>query len=263
MNEFPGLVDSHFHLLSLEQKGLDPAACVQEFFVAGGRWLLDVAVDTREWERRLAFGQEELRLWFTAGIHPSEAASTSPLEEESLAVQVRNPRCLAVGEIGLDWYRGREHETEQRELFRHQLQLAAAEGLPVVIHNREADRELLEDLDGVGWRGTGIQHCFSSDRTFAKQALDRGFFLSFAGNLTYRSATALRDVAAWAPLDRLLVETDAPYLAPQAVRGRPNQPIHAGLTAQCLAAVRGLPLEAVLEATGDNFSRLFALTGRG
>jgi TatD DNase family protein len=200
-------------------------------------------------------------LWFTAGIHPSEAHLGAGAELDAVAGQLDHPRCRAVGEIGLDWYRGRDHESAQRELFRAQLGLAAAKNLPVVIHNRDADREVLEDLDAVGWAGSGIQHCFSSDLAFAKAALDRGFFLSFAGNLTYPSAANLREVAAWAPLDRLLVETDAPYLAPQAVRGKPNRPVHAGLTARFLADLRGLATEEVLRITGDNFARLLGLSG--
>ena len=258
MNEFPGLVDSHFHLLSLGFRGLDPGVCVTEFFEAGGRWALDVAVDAQGWDRRLAWGVPEPRLWYTAGIHPSEAAGTTQADLQEVAQQLSHERCLAVGEIGLDWYRGRDHEVAQRELFRAQLALAASQGLPVVIHNRQADKELLEDLRG--WSGTGIQHCFSSNKEFARAALDLGFFLSFAGNLTYPSASTLREVAAWAPLDRLLVETDSPFLPPQPFRGQPNRPIHAGTTARCLAELRGLSLEEVLRITGDNFARLFALT---
>jgi TatD DNase family protein len=263
MNEFPGLVDSHFHLLSLEYKGLDPRVCLDEFFGAGGRWALDVAVDTRGWDRRLAWGEGEERLWFTAGIHPSEAGASAPTDLAELGDQLEHVRCVAVGEIGLDWYRGRQDEAAQRRLFREQLALSASFDLPVVIHNREADRELLEDLDASPWSGRGVQHCFSSNLDFAKAALDRGFFLSFAGNLTYPSAGALREVAAWAPLDRLLVETDAPYLAPQGFRGKPNRPVHAGLTARCLAEVRGTSVDHVLGVTADNFARLFGITDRG
>jgi TatD DNase family protein len=263
MNEFdgafPGLVDSHFHLLSLERRGLDPAACCDEFFEAGGRWALDVAVDARGWDRRLAWGENEPRLWYTAGIHPSEAAVFTADDVAAVAEQAVHPRCLAVGEIGLDWYRGRDDEAAQRRLFREMLAVARERALPIVIHNREADRELIDELDAFGWNGTGIQHCFSSDIAFARQALDRGFFLSFAGNLTYPANAALREVAGWAPLDRLLVETDAPYLAPQPVRGKPNRPLYTGLTARCLAEVRGLAVEEVLKTTGDNFARLMGL----
>jgi TatD DNase family protein len=259
MNEYSGLVDSHLHLLSMEAKGLDPIACLEEFFGAGGRWALDVAVDVGGWERRLAWAAGEPRLWLTAGIHPSEASSVTEADLAVLEDQLVQPRTKAVGEIGLDWYRGREDAAAQRSLFRSQLVLSGRTGLPVIIHNRQADAEVLEDLDASAWSGKGIQHCFSSDKVFARQALDRGFLLSFAGNLTYPSAGSLREVAAWAPLDRLLVETDSPYLAPQPVRGRPNRPVHAGHTAACLAEVRGIPVEAVLEASGANFARLFGL----
>lgn len=262
MTDFPGLVDSHLHLLSLEQKGLDPEQCLEEFFAAGGRWALDVAVDSHGWDRRITWASRWPQLGLTAGIHPSEADRLLPGDLDAVARQSLDPRCLAVGEIGLDWYRGRAAEKAQRTLFQDQLRLAQERRLPVVIHNREADRELIEDLDAVGWQGRGIQHCFSSGKDFARQALDRGFFLSFAGNLTYPSAHSLREVAAWAPLDRILVETDAPYLAPQSVRGKPNRPVHAGLTARFLAVLRGLEVDTVLTVTGDNFAELMGLTGR-
>jgi len=238
------------------RRGSTPRPCLEEFFAAGGRWLLDVAVDAQGWERRLAWGANEPRLGFTAGLHPSEACRIGSSDLDLVAHQSLDPRCLAIGEIGLDWYRGRQDEADQRRVFRAQLALARARNLPVVIHNREADAELIEDLDAEGWDGKGIQHCFSSGLAFARQALDRGFYLSFAGNLTYRSASGLREVAAWAPLDRILVETDAPYLAPQAVRGRANRPVYAGHTAAHLAELRGLPLEEMLKITGDNYGRL-------
>src|SRR5690242_4065974 len=110
MNEYPGLVDSHFHLLSLEKRGLDPAECCAEFFGAGGRWALDVAVDANDWDRRLHWGEGEPRLWYTAGIHPSEASTCTPGDVAAVVSQAEHPRCLAVGEIGLDWYRGRDDE---------------------------------------------------------------------------------------------------------------------------------------------------------
>lgn len=259
MNEFPGLVDSHLHLLSMESKGLDTGQVLAEFFEAGGRWALDVAVDSEAWDRRWTWGKDEPRLYYTAGVHPSEASGFAPVHLSAVAHQLDHPRCVAVGEIGLDWFRGRDEEEAQRRLFRAQLELAADRRLPVVIHNRQADRELLEDLDAVHWQGQGIQHCFSSDQTFAREALDRGFYLSFAGNLTYPASKTLREVAAWAPADRLLVETDAPYLPPQPFRGQPNRPRNAGVTAQCLAEVRGVSLGEILRLTGDNFGRLFGL----
>ena len=259
MNEYPGLVDSHTHLLSLERRGLDPAQCCAEFFAAGGRWALDVAVDARDWDRRLSWGEKETRLWYTAGIHPSEAGNFTEADVSAVKTQLEHPRCVAVGEVGLDWYRGRDDEDAQRRLFRHMLAAARDAALPIVIHNRAADKELIDELDAFGWKGLGIQHCFSSDVAFARQALDRGFFLSFAGNLTYPANAALREVAAWAPLDRLLVETDAPYLSPQPVRGKPNRPVNAGLTAACLAELRGLTLPQLLAATGDNFAGLMKL----
>ena len=256
MAQFPGLVDSHFHSLSMRGKNLDPHAALVRFFAAGGRWALDVAVDADGWDERQAVATEFSGVFLSAGLHPSRAANLTEHDWSLLAGQLSSPLTLALGEVGLDWYRGREHEAAQRTVFRRQLGLARDAGLPLIVHNRDADRELLEDLDAEGWRGNGIFHCFSSDLAMARQGLDRGFLLSFAGNVTYPSSHALRDVARWAPADRLLVETDSPYLSPQGHRKSPNEPLNAGYTAEVLAELRGVSLVELLEQTAANFARV-------
>ena len=244
----------------MEEKGLVVENCIDEFFRSGGVGLLDVAVDHHDWEKRVAWGSVDPRIWFSAGIHPSEASRTKDGDLTEVELQTADPRCVAVGEIGLDWYRGRDTETGQHQLFRDQLAIARRRRLPVIIHDREADKELLEDLDGCSWDGRGVIHCFSSDISFARKVLDRGFLISFAGTLTYPSASTLREVAAWAPLEKLLVETDAPFLSPQPRRGKTNSPINAGFTAARLAEVRGVKVEEILQITQDNFLGLFGLT---
>jgi len=252
------LIDSHCHLRSLRDKGLDPGACLAEFFEKGGKWLVDVAVDEEGWDERLTWSLGLPTVGHSAGIHPSESQKPESTLLK-LEAQLQSPRCWAVGEIGLDWFRGRTQEAKQRDWFRRQLYLAQRAGLPIIIHNREADTEILEDLKEAGWNGEGILHCFSSDLPFARAVLDHGLTLSFAGNVTYPSAGRLREVAAWAPADRLLVETDSPYLAPQAVRGTTNRPVNVGHTGAVVAGTRGISEASFWESMERNFLRVFAV----
>ncbi|MEI8093211.1 MAG: TatD family hydrolase [Spirochaetales bacterium] len=256
MSEFSGLVDSHFHSLSMRTKGLDPHECLERFFSQGGRWALDVAVGIAGWQLRQELALAFKGVYLTAGFHPSEAPGVSEGDWETLQGQLANPKTLALGEVGLDWYRGRDSAGVQREVFRRQVGLALKANLPLVIHNREADTELIQDLDAERWSGKGILHCFSSDLSMARRGLDRGFLLSFAGNVTYPSAAALREVARWVPSDQILVETDSPYLSPQGFRSQPNEPLLAGHTAAFIAELRGVNLADFLEQTGRNFARL-------
>jgi TatD DNase family protein len=238
---------------------MDVEDCLQRFFSHGAAFAVDVAVNTRGWAQRLDLAHRVGRLYLSAGVHPSEAAHAQDIDWESLEVQWQHPLTVAVGEIGLDWFRGRHEEGAQRSVFRRQLCRAAELGLPVILHNRSADSEVLEDLREVGWKGRGILHCFSSDQVFAQECLDLGFLISFAGNVTYPSAGGLREVARWVPKDRILIETDAPYLSPQGKRGTPNEPLNAGLTAEVLANLRGESLSEFLACTRENLAGLLGI----
>ncbi len=256
MKPYTGLIDSHFHSQSMLFKAMDVADCLTRFFAEGGELALDMAVHVRDGAAREELSELFPGIFTAAGFHPAEAGNVSEEDWLLLRQQLTHPKALVVGEIGLDWYRGRENEHAQRELFRRQLALAQEVKKPVSIHNREADKELLEDLAAEGWKRPGIFHCFSSDLTLARKGLDLGFYLSFAGNVTYPSSSALREVARWAPAERILVETDAPYLSPQGKRGQPNQPLNAGLTATAVAELRGVGLPEFLEQSRRNFHTL-------
>jgi len=260
---FTGLIDSHFHSQSMVDKAMDVGECLTRFFAGGGELALDMAVHVRDGSAREELSERFPGVYIAAGIHPSEAGKVGGDDWILLRKQLSHPKALILGEIGLDWYRGRDREGAQRELFRRQLSLAQELAKPVSIHNREADKELLEDLAAEAWKGPGIFHCFSSDLTLARKGLDLGFYLSFAGNVTYPSSSALREVARWAPADRLLVETDSPYLSPQGFRGQPNQPLNASITATTIAQLRGESLEEFLQQTRSNFRTLvgWAVTG--
>ncbi len=209
------------------------------------------------------------RIFATAGVHPQEAAQCTALALANLDALLDEPEVLACGEIGLDFYHEENPPVEvQREAFRAQMELAAGHRKPIVIHCRpgtafgedaDAWEQTLAMLE-EHWQPTGlagILHCFSGDRAQAERALALGFLVSFAGNLTYPSAGALREVAAQVPADRLLVETDCPFLAPAPDRGKRNEPAFAARTAETLARLRGLSPEALGAQTTANFNRLF------
>jgi TatD DNase family protein len=180
------------------------------------------------------------------------------LLDDQLKDDAVRPHISAVGEMGLDWYRGQDHRAEQISVFESQLALARREDLPVIIHNRDADDDVLACLDaypGV----TGVMHCFSSTRSFAVECLDRGFSISFAGNVTYKRSESIREAARTVPDDRLLLETDAPFLAPQVVRGETNHPGYVRYVYDFVADLRGVAVEELIDQVARNFRTLFRL----
>ncbi len=195
-------------------------------------------------------------IYATVGVHPHEARKADPASLDRLEKLCAQPRVLAVGEIGLDYHYDHSPRAVQRDVFAAQLAIAGRAGLPVIIHTREAWRDTL-DLVRANWQGTGIMHCFTGDYDEAREALDLGFYISFAGILTFPKAQPLRDAAARLPLNRILVETDAPYLAPVPHRGKRNEPAFVVETARALAQARGIAPDAAADATAENFLGLF------
>ncbi len=195
-------------------------------------------------------------IYATAGIHPHEARKADDAAFQKLEELCLHPKVLAVGEIGLDYHYDHSPREVQREVFTTQLELARRAGKPIVIHTREAWRDTVQLLR-AHWQGSGIMHCFTGDYAQAVEALDLGFLISFGGILTFPRAEGLRDVAARVPLDRILVETDAPYLAPVPYRGQRNEPAFVIETLRMLAKVQGISEQAAAEATAANFLRLF------
>jgi TatD DNase family protein len=192
------------------------------------------------------------------GIHPHDAARWTDELHAGLRGLASAPEVSAVGEIGLDYHYDRSPRETQREVFARLIALARELGKPIVVHTRSAPEDTLSILESEGARDVGgIIHCFSEDRAFASRALGLGFDLSFSGIVTFKNAHAVRDVAAWAPLDRILVETDSPYLAPVPFRGKRCEPAHVVHTARCLAALRGVAVEDVAAAASTNTARRF------
>lgn len=192
-----------------------------------------------------------------AGVHPHRATAFGPGHERRLEELAGAGQIRAVGEIGLDYHYGLSPRDAQRAALRAQLAAAARLGLPAIIHSRASGADIVEDVDTVGFGSGGILHCFTETWDIAARMIDRGFLVSFSGILTFPNAGALRDVARKVPLDRLLVETDAPYLAPVPHRGRRNEPAFVIATIGVLARLRGLDPARLADATAENFFRLF------
>lgn len=205
--------------------------------------------------------------WATVGVHPDNEGVKEP-SLEALLSRGRMPRVVGVGETGLDYYRlaGRSIADMgwQRDRFRTHIQAARQLGLPLVVHTRSASEDTLAILreqgeDGSAGSAGGVFHCFTESMEVARAALDLGFYISFSGIVTFKTAQDIRDVAAMVPLDRMLIETDSPYLAPVPYRGKTNNPSYVPHVAKQLAGVRGVTVETIAQATSANFSRLFAV----
>ena len=199
--------------------------------------------------------------WCSAGVHPDNEGVREPSVADLVELAAR-PRVVAIGETGLDYYRlnGRSvaDMAWQRERFRTHIRAARATALPLVVHTRSASDDTVAILREEGAQA-GVFHCFTETEAVARAALDLGFCISFSGILTFKTAQALRDVASFVPLDRCLIETDSPYLAPVPYRGKTNSPAYVPLVAQQIAALKGIPVEEVARATSANFERLFKL----
>jgi TatD DNase family protein len=252
------LVDSHCHL-DMAQFDADREAVVGRARVAGVTNLLIVGgVDAERGHRRALDVAGKLGFPASAGVHPHEARLASEAIYDELGGLARDGRIVAIGEIGLDFHYDHSPRDVQREVFRRQLHLARELGRPVIIHTREADEEtaaLLEE-EGAGEVG-GVIHCFTGGHELARRALGLGFFLSFSGIVAFPRAEVIQEVARTLPLDRLLIETDSPFLAPPPHRGKRNEPAYVLEVARKVAALRQQPVEEVGRASQENFRRLF------
>mgnify|MGYP006266146851 CR=1 FL=1 len=253
----PGSVDSHFHALVMKERGLPTTDLLRDAFDDGLSYALDIAVTLDDFEERRQELSELDGVYLSAGLHPSGAGSvTFETAEPELRRLLSQPRVVALGEIGLDRYRDHGTPEEQRELFLAQIELARELGLPVVVHNRDATPDILDVFRAHPPAAESIMHCFSADAEAARAFLDLGFSISYGGNVTYKRSDDIREAARMTPSDRLLVETDAPFLAPQAVRGRPNHPGYVGYTYEFLAELRGEAVEDLAGAARATFERI-------
>jgi TatD DNase family protein len=247
------VTDAHAHLDACDE----PAAMLLERARAAGvTRVVTIGTGIDSCRAALAIADADEGVFAALGIDPHRAATPEAGRVEELRELLAHPKAVAVGETGLDTVRQIATPIEQRRLLDAHLALADELGLPVVIHNREADEETVAALEP--FRGTVVLHCFSSPG-LVSVAVERGYYVSFAGNATYPSAVHLRDASASVPVDRILVETDSPYLAPQPVRGRPNEPANVAHTVRALAEARGVGAEQLEAATHANAATAFGL----
>ena len=251
------LVDSHAHL-EMKQFAKDLPQVIERAEEKGLRYILTIGVDIESCKRSIELAESYQILYAGIGIHPHDAKNASSAVIEQLKLLAEHPRVLAIGEIGLDYYRLYSPKEEQQRLFRQQLRLAKELRLPIIIHNREANRDIIQIMDEEkGWEIGGVFHCFSGDKRFAQLCLSKGFYLSFAGNITYPKANRLREVLREIPLNRILIETDCPYISPQAYRGSRNEPSYVIETARVIADLKGISNKKLGEAVTQNFVQLF------
>lgn len=253
------LADTHAHL-DLPEIEPDRDAVLDRAREAGVALIINVGIGLENSRQALTTARQYPGLRATIGVHPHGAATLQDGDLQALAPLAADPLVVAVGEIGLDFYRRRSPEEAQKHWFRKQLEWAYALKKIVVIHTREATAATLEILqDCRAQLHGGVMHCFGGRWQEAQAFLDLGFYLSFAGPVTYPKAEALREVARKMPLERVLIETDSPYLPPQPWRGKRNEPAYVAATARQVAEVRGLSLEELARATWENSLRAFGL----
>lgn len=259
MNDRRRLVDSHCHL-DFPDFADELDAVIERAGAAGIGWMLTISTHLTRFDRVRAIAETYPNVFCTVGIHPHEAGSEPETAARQLIRLAGHPKVVGLGETGLDFYYEHSPREAQERSFRAHIAAAREAGLPLVIHTRDAEDDTLRILREEHARGafSGLLHCFSGSRALAEGAIDLGLFISFSGIVTFKKADALREVAKALPLERLLVETDAPYLAPEPKRGKRNEPAFTALTAERLAALKGLAADDFAEATTANFFRLFA-----
>jgi TatD DNase family protein len=260
------LIDSHAHI-DFPQFDEDRDAMLARAKAAGVTTLVAIGTGPGPEKLDAALPYAEANDWIytTVGIHPHEAKEVTPAHLGTLAKLAQHPKVIAWGEIGLDYFYDHSPRDLQERVFRQQMELARAAKLPLIIHCRDAWQDCLALLEEV-WKPTGlggILHCFTSTFEDACRGIDMGFLVSFTANVTYPKAQNIRDVAKALPLEKVLIETDSPYLAPQAVRGKRNEPAYVAEVAKVLANVRDLPVEAIAAQTTENFWRFFPIARPG
>jgi TatD DNase family protein len=250
------LVDSHCHL-NFEPMGDDIPDVLARAKAANVDYMLCVSVNLEDYPEVLAIAQAHKNIFASVGVHPCYQDVKEPTVEELLSL-ARDENVVAIGETGLDYFRVEGDMAWQQSRFVRHIEVGIAVDKPLIIHTREAAEDTMRILrEHHADRCGAVMHCFAEDWETAKKALDLGFYISFSGIVTFNSAARLKEVAKQVPLDRILVETDAPYLAPVPMRGRPNQPAFVAHTAQYVADLKGLSLETLSQQTSDNFFELF------
>jgi TatD DNase family protein len=258
------LVDSHCHLnmLDLTAYNGDLDALLDNARKNGVNYFLCVCTELNTFPQILILAEKYPDVTVSIGIHPTEIVQHEPTTDQ-LCELAQHPKVIAFGETGLDYYREATDKALQQERLRRHIRAAKQIKKPLIIHTRQARTDTIqilkeENADAVG----GVMHCFTEDWTMAQQALDLNFYISFSGIVTFRNAQELKDIAVKVPLDRMLIETDSPFLAPIPYRGKPNEPAYVRFVAEHIAELRGISFEEVAKHTTENFFRLFGRVGK-
>lgn len=253
------LIDSHCHL---NYKGLveDQALVLDRARATGVRGFLNISTRQSEWADIVGTAEREADVWASIGIHPHEADAHADLGETALLDAAAHPRVVAIGETGLDYYYDHSDRQVQQDLFRVHIRVARETGLPLIIHTRDAEDDTTRIIADEMGKGAfpALIHCFTASADFGRKMLDLGLTISISGIVTFKNAKDLQAVAASLPEDRILVETDAPFLAPVPHRGKTCEPAFVADTCAFVAGLRGVSKEALADATGENFFRLFS-----
>ena len=255
------LADSHCHL---NYPGLieDQQAVLDRARARGVTAMLNISTRESEWDAVIATADREADVWATIGIHPNEADAHPAIDAARLVERARHTRVVGLGETGLDYYRETSDRARQALSFRAHIDAARETGLPIVVHTRDAEEDtaaILSDEMGKGAYG-GVIHCFTASSAFADKALELGLYISLSGIVTFKNARDLQAIAARLPIERLLIETDAPFLAPVPNRGKTGEPGFVADTAQFVADLRGVSVSELSQRTAENFHTLFAKT---
>ena len=252
------LIDSHCHL---EYKGLveDQTGVLARAREAGVGAFLNISTKQSEWEQVVSTAIREIDVFASVGIHPHEADKHSDLGRGALLAATENPRVIGIGESGLDYYYEHSDRETQKRLFRMHIDVARETGLPLIIHTRDAEDDTYQILEEEMEKGAfpALIHCFTASDEFGAKVLELGLTISISGIVTFKNAKALQETAAKVPSDRLMVETDSPFLAPVPHRGRPCEPAFVADTARFVAGLRGVEPELLAEQTSANFMNLF------
>lgn len=253
------LVDSHCHL---NYEGLveDQQGALERARAAGVGMMLNISTRASEWDEVIGLATRESDVMASVGVHPHEADLHPDVETATLVERARHPRVIGIGETGLDYYYDRSDRDRQRQSFRSHIAASRETGLPLIVHTRDAEADTYHILADEMEKGAypALIHCFTASQDFADKVLDLGLYVSISGIVTFKNARELQAAAKTIPADRLLVETDSPFLAPVPHRGRPCEPAFVADTARFLADLRGEPFEALAQTTTANFQRLFA-----
>lgn len=263
MSPLPNLVDSHCHL-DFPDLASETAEIIARARAAGVNRMVTICTRLRHEPRVRAIAEAHTEVFYAAGTHPMNAAEEPLVSVEDLVALARQPRCVGIGETGLDYHYTGDSKAVQQTSLRLHIEAAQETGLPLIIHSRDAD----EDMETILYEGMKrrpyacVMHCFSSGPRLAEAAIEMGFTLSISGIAAFPKSRDLRDIFARTPLDRLILETDSPYLAPPPFRGKRNEPAYVAHTARALAPLFGLELEAFAARTTANFDRLFPRAAR-